>query len=133
MHELPCNLVPAATYRVGAVSHWEPAPLVALGLQRVGPVRLDLHRVGGGGGGTAQGADCGNREEEEEIPSERVATASGGGGDPIIEGRNSLNILRTSSITSSGVVRCRMRVMATSFSPPGILRTRLYVPTLEWG
>ena len=31
----------------------------------------------------------------------------------------------------SGVWRCRMRVKATSFSPPGIFCTSLYVPYLH--
>ena len=32
---------------------------------------------------------------------------------------------------TSGVWRCRMRVKATSFSPPGIFCTNLYVPYLR--
>ncbi len=37
---------------------------------------------------------------------------------------------RASSMRMSGVCRCRMRVKATSFSPPAIFCTSLYVPNL---
>lgn len=43
----------------------------------------------------------------------------------------SLAELFTSFIRMSGCVRCRMRVKPTSFSPPGICCTNLYVPYLH--
>ncbi len=41
-----------------------------------------------------------------------------------------LTHIRTSSMISSSVVRCRMRVIATRCDPPGVARTRFQVATM---